>query len=252
MRVASLGSGSSGNATLVEAGRTRVLVDCGFSVREVERRLGRLGLEAGDLDAILVTHEHGDHIRGVGPLARRYRLSVRMTPGTARDHGQGELPYLETFSCHAPLTIGDLRVEPYPVPHDAREPAQFVFTDGDRRLGLLTDAGHGTPHIRSMLGGVHALLLECNHDPEMLRQGSYPPPLKARVGGNHGHLANGQAADILAGLDRSRLNTLAAMHLSDRNNRPELARAALGAVLGDEEGVHIADQEAGLDWLTVA
>jgi len=252
MRVASLGSGSSGNATLVEAGRTRVLVDCGFSVREVERRLGRLGLEAGDLDAILVTHEHGDHIRGVGPLARRHNLLVRMTPGTARDHGQGELPHLETFSCHAPLAIGDLRVEPYPVPHDAREPAQFVFTDGDRRLGLLTDTGHGTPHIRSMLGGVHTLLLECNHDPELLREGSYPPPLKARVGGEQGHLANEQAAAILDGLDRSRLNTVAAMHLSDKNNRPELARAALGRVTGDEEAIHIADQETGLDWLTVA
>lgn len=251
-RVASLGSGSAGNATLIEAGQTRVLVDCGFSVKETERRLGRLGLEAADLDAILVTHEHGDHIRGVGPLARRHKLAVWMTHGTAREHGCGELPELCHFSCHVAFAIGDLQVEPYPVPHDAREPSQFAFSDGDARLGLLTDVGYITPHILSMLEGVRTLLLECNHDPAMLQGGSYPPSLKQRVGGHHGHLANGQAAEALAALNHGRLDEVVAMHLSERNNRPELARQALGRVLGDAGQVRVAEQEAGFDWLTVA
>ncbi|MFO8154759.1 MAG: MBL fold metallo-hydrolase [Pseudomonadota bacterium] len=252
LRVASLGSGSAGNATLVESGSTCVLVDCGFSIRETERRLGRLGRSAADLDAVLVTHEHGDHVRGVGPLARRHGLDVWMTHGTAREHGCGELPRLRHFSCHAPFAIGDLAIEPYPVPHDAREPSQFVFGNGAERVGLLTDVGHVTPHILEKLAGVRALLLECNHDPGMLRDGSYPPALKRRVGGHHGHLANAQAADILARLDRGRLDEVVAMHLSERNNQPELARAALGGVLGDTDGIRIAEQEAGFDWLTVA
>ncbi len=253
LRVASLGSGSAGNATLVESGSTCVLVDCGFSVRETERRLGRLGRTAADLDAVLVTHEHGDHIRGVGPLARRHGLDVWMTPGTACAQDSGELPRLHYFSSHTAFAIGDLAVEPYPVPHDAREPSQFVFGNGAERVGLLTDVGHVTPHILEKLAGVRALLLECNHDPGMLRDGRYPPTLKQRVGGRHGHLANGQAAEVLARLEqRNRLNEVVAMHLSEQNNQPELARTALGEVLGDTDGIRVAEQEAGFDWLTVA
>ena len=197
MRFASLGSGSRGNATLVEAGSTRLLVDCGFSARETERRLNQLDVAASSLDAILITHEHGDHIRGVGAMARRYCLPVWMTGGTRRQGRCGELPDEHGFSSHqAAFTIGDIQIAPFPVPHDAREPAQFIFSDGSSRLGMLTDSGAITPHIVEFLQECDALMLECNHDTDMLAHGPYPPSLQARVGGKLGHLNNQQAADL--------------------------------------------------------
>ena len=231
MRFASLGSGSRGNATLVEAGQTRLLVDCGYPLRELERRLEALGLCAEALTAILVTHEHTDHVRGVGPLARRHGIPVWSSAGTARAASLGDVPTLRVFSSHAgAFAIGDVEVAPYAVPHDAREPCQFVFAAAGRRLGVLTDAGRVTPHILASLGGVQALLLECNHDTHMLAHGPYPPTLRARVGGPLGHLSNDQAAGLLARLDHSRLSHLVAGHLSEKNNCPELAAQALLAV----------------------
>jgi phosphoribosyl 1,2-cyclic phosphodiesterase len=228
MRFASLGSGSRGNATLIEAGGTRVLLDCGFSVKELVRRLEMLGVEAGSLDAVLVTHEHGDHLRGVGALARRYRLPVWMTDGTFRQGRLGELPERRRFSSHQPpFAIGDLEVSPFPIPHDAREPAQFVFGHAGQRLGILTDAGAVTPHVAETLQACDALMLECNHDVEMLANGPYPPALQARVGGRLGHLSNHQAAALLGQLEQGRLHHLVAAHLSEKNNTPEHVRAAL-------------------------
>jgi len=249
MRFASLGSGSRGNATVVEVGTTRVLVDCGFSVAETERRLARLGLAPSDLQAILVTHEHNDHVSGVGPLARRHRIPVWMTAGTGKAWRGGEVPSLHLFTGHEPFAIGDLRVSPYPVPHDAREPSQFLFDDGNRRLGVLTDTGCSTAHIEASLTGADALLLECNHDAAMLAAGPYPPSLKQRVGGRLGHLSNDQSAGLLARLDVSRLQHLAVAHLSEQNNSPDLARAALAGVLGcAEHWIAVAEQGAGLSW----
>ena len=255
MRFASLGSGSRGNATLVEAGRTRVLVDCGFSVTEVERRMARLGRGPAELDAILVTHEHSDHIAGVTRLARRYRVPVWSTAGTAAAlgiDGIGDVP-VHRFSGHESFAIGDLQVDPFPVPHDAREPSQFVFGDGNVRIGVLTDIGAPTDHVRRCLDGCQALLLECNHDPVMLAEGAYPPALKARVGGRLGHLSNAQAGDLLGSLDTARLQHVAAAHLSDANNTPELARGALAAALGcDPAWVAVAGQAGGLGWRDVS
>jgi phosphoribosyl 1,2-cyclic phosphodiesterase len=231
MRFASLGSGSRGNATLVEAGQTRLLVDCGFPLRELERRLDVLGLCAPALTAILVTHEHTDHVRGVGPLARRHRIPVWSSAGTARAAALGDLPSVGVFASHAgAFAIGDVAIEPYAVPHDAREPCQFVFSAEGRRLGVLTDAGRVTPHIVASLHGVDALLLECNHDTDMLARGPYPPPLRARIGGPLGHLSNAQAAALLERLDHGRLSHVVAGHLSEQNNHPELAARALLAV----------------------
>ena len=253
MRFASLGSGSRGNATLVERGATLLMVDCGFSCVEVERRLQRLGRAAAQLSAILVTHEHADHIGGVARLARRHRVPVWMTAGTAAMHRGGEIPEQHCFNGHEPFAIGDLEIHPYPVPHDAREPCQFVFSDGARRLGVLTDAGSVTEHMVRSLDGCDALLLECNHDPHMLATGPYSPRLKARVGGHLGHLSNPQAADLLARLDSRRLQHLVAAHLSDKNNTPELARRALRAVTGgDDDGLVIADQAEGFGWRELA
>lgn len=249
LRFAFLGSGSRGNGLLVQAGRTQVLVDCGFSADEAERRLARAGTAPEHLAAILVTHEHGDHIGGVARLARRHGLSVWMTPGTRASGRCKGCGAVGTFSSHEPFVIGDLEIRPFPVPHDAREPSQFVFTDGEHRLGLLTDTGCITPHIEACLDGVDALLLECNHDLDLLRHGRYSPRLKRRVGGRFGHLSNAQAADLLARLDQSRLQHVVAAHLSEENNRPELAAAALAGALGcHPDWITIAHQDHGLDW----
>jgi phosphoribosyl 1,2-cyclic phosphodiesterase len=249
MRFASLGSGSRGNATLIEAGTTRILLDCGFSVAETQRRLARLGIEVSELSAILVTHEHGDHVGGVGPLARRFKLPVYLTHGTAHRANTGDLPQRHCIDSHGVFSIGDLECQPFPVPHDAQEPVQFVFSDGCHRLGVLTDTGSITAHITDVLAGCDAMLLECNHDEEMLADGPYPPSLKSRVGGRFGHLSNGQAAGLLHALDTSVLQHVVGAHLSDKNNTPWLARQALAEALGANlDEVRLADQEDGLEW----
>lgn len=254
LRFASLGSGSRGNATLVQAGETRLLVDCGYSVREFEGRCRALGVAPEMIDALLVTHEHGDHLKGVGALARRYRLPVWMTHGTFRDGRCGDIPDLHLFGIHTPrFRIGEIGVLPYAVPHDAREPSQFVFEHGGRRLGLLTDAGAITPHMLAALDGVDALLLECNHDPEMLAGGSYPPSLKARIAGDYGHLSNAQAGQLLSAIDHHRLQHLVLGHLSEQNNHPELAREAMLLVSGALETVlSVLEQDAASGWFSIA
>ncbi|MBN3806218.1 MBL fold metallo-hydrolase [Paraburkholderia sp. Ac-20336] len=257
MRFASLGSGSEGNALLVEAQSgvttTRVLLDCGFSAREVERRLTRLGASVEGLDAILITHEHSDHIGSALTLARKWSIPLYMSWGTARAVGADEADVdLQVLWGDEAVTIGDLSVLPYTVPHDAREPLQYVFSNGASRLGVLTDVGTSTPHISAVLSGCDALVLECNHDVQMLAGSRYPASLKARIGGNHGHLNNDAAADILASLDRSRLRHLVAAHLSQQNNLPELAQAALAGVLGAvSTDVVVASQSDGFAWLSV-
>lgn len=249
MRFASLGSGSRGNALLVEAGRTRILLDCGFSVRETETRLARLGVEARQLDAILVTHEHDDHVGGVARLAARHGIPVWLTHGTLRVTPAISGAQVRVFDPHQRFTLGDLEVEPFPVPHDAAEPAQYVFGDGAHRLGVLTDIGEPTPHVAATLSGCDALVLECNHDAEMLARGPYAPPLKRRIAGPLGHLDNGTAAALLASLDNRRLRHLVASHLSETNNTPELARNALARALGCEPGwIGVASQDNGFGW----
>ena len=253
MRFASLGSGSRGNATLVEAGSTLVMVDCGFSCRETERRMARLGYSPADLSAVLVTHEHGDHVRGIPVLARKYGLPVWLTRGTYRALRDDDVPRVEYFDGHTECAICEVQVRPFTVPHDATEPCQFVFEHADQRLGVLTDTGRMTPHIVESLDSCDALLLECNHDADMLASGPYSASLKIRVGGPLGHLSNAQAGSLLARLDCSRLQHLVAAHLSDKNNRPELAQAALAEVLQCEaDWIGIACQDDGLDWRTIA
>ncbi|HEX8963940.1 MAG TPA: MBL fold metallo-hydrolase [Rhodocyclaceae bacterium] len=251
MRIASLGSGSRGNGTLIEAGATRLLVDCGFGPRQLARRIERLGFEPGDIDAILVTHEHSDHLGGVAAVAARYGIAVHMTHGTqsaGRYAGPAQL-----FDSHTAFVVGDLEIHPFPVPHDAREPVQFVVSDGRHRCGLLTDAGHVTAHVLAMLAGCDALVVECNHDAEMLMQGAYPYPLKQRIAGRFGHLDNAAAAQLVAQLAHARLQHVVAAHLSEENNRPELAKAALAAALGcAPDAVVAADQDSGFDWLALA
>jgi phosphoribosyl 1,2-cyclic phosphodiesterase len=250
LRFASLGSGSGGNGLVVEAGASRVLLDCGFTPRDCERRLARLGLLPTDLAGIVVTHEHDDHIGDALPLAARHGLQVWMTHGTWRAVGNGAPPsYVTLIDSHAAFGIGDLCVAPFPVPHDAREPVQFVFSDGGSRLGVLTDIGAPTRHVAESLSACDALVLECNHDRDMLARGPYPRWLKERIGGPFGHLANEAAADLLAMLDMRRLRHVVAAHLSESNNTPALARAALADVLGcAADWIGVASQESGFDW----
>jgi phosphoribosyl 1,2-cyclic phosphodiesterase len=255
MRFASLGSGSEGNALLVEAVGTRLLMDCGFGLNDSIARLARLGLSPEQLDGILVTHEHGDHSGGVARLARKFGLPVWLTHGTLRSLS-GKLSGVERIreiDPHRPFAIGDIEITPYPVPHDGAEPVQFVFGDGAHRLGVLTDAGSSTPHIEAVLGGCDALVLECNHDTDMLMNGDYPWSLKQRVGGRYGHLNNREAAAILSRLETGRLQHLVAAHLSRSNNTEALAVEALSGTLGCEPGwITVATQQEGFGWREIA
>jgi phosphoribosyl 1,2-cyclic phosphodiesterase len=258
MRFCSLGSGSGGNATVVEArsGATtsRLLIDSGFSLRELESRLGRSGLCVDDLDAVFVTHEHGDHVGCVVALARRHGLPVWMSRGTWRAIGEPDLSGLLRFARDGQaIAIGDLQLVPFTVAHDAQEPLQLRCSDGARHLGVLTDVGSITPHLIAHLQGCDALLLECNHDLEMLAASRYPAALKARIGGRLGHLSNDTAAQILAACLHQGLKHVVAAHLSDSNNTPECARAGLARVCGRTMAdIVAADPQEGFGWLDLA
>lgn len=253
MRFASLGSGSAGNATIVASGHSKVLIDCGFATKEVITRLQRLDVEAEQLTGILVTHEHDDHAKGVFKLAAKFSIPVWLTHGTLKmceryipSHTQVQLHVIDS---HTPFAIDDIKVQPYPVPHDAREPSQFVLSDGQHKLGILTDAGCTTPHIAQMLSACDALVLECNHDLEMLHNGPYARSLKNRVSGRLGHLDNQTAAALLSQLDNTKLKHIVAAHLSAKNNTPQLAKKALSEVLNCSfDWIDIADQDVGLAW----
>ena len=250
MRFCSLGSGSEGNGLVVEAGDTRVLLDCGFGLADCVARLARQGVQASELAGIVVTHEHSDHIGGVGRLARKVGLPVWLTAGTRRMAKGHERVYVRVTDSPAVFAIDALESQPFPVPHDAREPVQFVFGDGNRRLGVLTDLGCVTPHVETMLAGVDALVLECNHDADMLENGPYPASLKRRVGGRFGHLENGQAAGLLNTIKHDKLQCVMAAHVSKKNNTDTLAQAALANVLGcHSNDVRVACQTNGFDWI---
>ena len=252
MRFAVLGSGSQGNGTLISSASTNVLVDCGFSLRETERRLLRLGVHPAQLSAILVTHEHADHVHGVGLLSRRYNLPVYLSRGTLA----GLRKPIEPAGFVAggeQLRIGALDIDVVSVAHDAREPTQYVFSDGERRFGLLTDLGSYCNRVMDSYRDLDALMIESNHCRDMLARGYYPYFLKQRVGGEHGHLNNHQAAFLVAELGWQGLQHLVLAHLSSKNNLPQLARQCFVDTLGcDPDWLQLADQDSGLDWRHIA
>jgi phosphoribosyl 1,2-cyclic phosphodiesterase len=255
IRFKNLGSGSTGNATVVQAGDgtrlSHLLVDCGLGIRQLDARLARAGMLAEQIDAIFITHEHSDHVGCARQLALRERIPVWMSHGTWTAIGKPDFDGLLRIACDGvEIPVGALAVLPFTVPHDAREPLQLTCGDGDRRLGVATDMGHASSHVLEQLAGCETILLECNHDPALLAASTYPPFLKRRVGGAYGHLANSAAAALAAALQPRGLSQVVAAHLSEQNNRPELARAALAAALGcGPADIHVADAGTGCGWL---
>tara|TARA_B100001063_G_scaffold107659_1_gene100428 strand:- start:43 stop:840 length:798 start_codon:yes stop_codon:yes gene_type:complete len=249
VRFCSIGSGSKGNGTLIQKGDTCILIDDGFTLKEFENRLAQKGLTPLNLGAVLITHEHSDHIKGVGPLARKYRIPVYCSHGTAQHEGLGTIPSLQVIDSHCDFQIGNLTISPVVVPHDAREPTQFVVTDGEFTVGILTDLGSLTPYIVDKYRYCHGLLIETNHDVSMLRRGPYPPKLKVRVEGPLGHLNNEQAAYFLTQIETDQLQYVVATHISGQNNQEDLAIGNICSALKcDADDVIMANQETGFDW----
>ncbi len=247
---ASLGSGSRGNATLIRSHNALLLVDNGFTIKETERRLAILGHSPEDITAILVTHEHSDHIKGVGPFARKYQLPVYLTHGTAQYEGLNKVSQLHQINIHRAFSVEDIEITPVTVPHDAREPCQFVFSHNDKTMGLLTDLGSITPHVTEQYQHCDALMLECNHCPQMLAMGPYPASLKHRVAGHWGHLSNHQAANLLEQIEVERIQHLVISHISEKNNTEELATAAVSKWYSKDTLI-LAKQDEAIDWLAV-
>lgn len=230
MRLTVLASGSSGNAVVVEAGGTAILIDCGVSCRQVETRLRAAGVDAGELAAVLLTHEHTDHVQGLEVFLRRHPLPLAATAGTAAACN-GRFADVQVLESGREVAFGRLAVLPFAVSHNAREPVGFVVEHAGRRVGLLTDCGVATGLAVERLARCDALLLEANHDLDMLRHGPYPWPLKQRIASRTGHLSNEQAQELLDRLTHPGLQVVVGMHLSRQNNVPELVRRELGRPL---------------------
>ena len=249
LKIASLGSGSSGNATLICDGDTRILLDCGFGLKETQRRLEILGLKGEDITAIVVTHEHSDHMKGVAYLSRKYAMPVFMTEGTFRSKDLSGLQNLHFIHDYEAFNIGAIRVKPIAVPHDAREPAQFVFECNGLKLGVLTDLGMVTTHVREHYQGCDGLLVEANHDLNMLANGPYPASLRNRVSSNWGHLNNEQVLAFLNQLDLEQLQFLVVGHISQKNNSVDKVTQVLAPISSKCQRIVLASQDEGFGWL---
>jgi len=251
-QVAALGSGSAGNSVLIRSATSLLLVDCGFTLKETTARMADLGVSPAMLDAVLVTHEHGDHLKGVGPLSRKHGVPVWLTHGTYHGARDRRFADVRLFSAHEPFVVGDIAVDPFPTPHDANESCQFVFESDGVRFATVTDLGACTPHVREKLDGVNGLVVECNYDLEMLRDGPYPAQLQARIRGDWGHLGNVQAGELLRGLDHDALDCILLGHLSERNNSDAAALATVLEHLGDRhERVSVLAQHRCSAWFAV-
>jgi phosphoribosyl 1,2-cyclic phosphodiesterase len=253
IQVAALGSGSSGNSLLVRAGKTTLLVDCGFTMKETIARMYHLGVSPSDLDALLVTHEHGDHVKGIGPLSRKFAIPVWCTHGTYHCARDNRFSSTRLFHAHEPFQIGDIDIDPFPTPHDAAESCQFVFSVRQTRFANVTDLGACTPHVMSKLEGINGLVIECNYDNEMLRNGPYPRSLQERIRSDYGHLGNDQAGSLLQQLDHSALHCILLGHLSEQNNSDAAALTTIRNHLeSGHERVNVLAQHCCSQWFDIS
>jgi phosphoribosyl 1,2-cyclic phosphodiesterase len=257
LRVCVLGSGSGGNAVVVESAGERLLIDAGFSCRELERRLAERGLAPTDFQSVILTHEHEDHCRGVDRFCRRSGAPLYLTAGTLAEIRLSEAVAQSSIALRSGerREVGSFEVEPFLVPHDAREPIGVVVQDSlGRRLGLVADLGNRSRLAWGRLHDLDLLILEANHDLDMLRNGPYPWSLKQRVAGRHGHLSNRDAAEGVVELLADRLQKVVLYHLSRTNNLPALALAEVGEAL-DREGAAaelvLTEQDRSTPWLEI-
>lgn len=250
MRYASLGSGSRGNATIVLQNDRAVLIDCGFNRKNILMRLQASGVDPRQLDGVFVTHEHGDHAKGVVALCEALTIPFFASFGTARKMAWTEHPLWRCIHSDQVVSVGGLAALPVVVPHDAEEPLQFVLENSaGKRLGVLSDLGSLTPHIVSVYQRCHALQIEANHDPLMLQNGPYPPSLRARVAGNFGHLSNQQCADLIRRVQWDGLQHVTAGHISEKNNDRALVSQALSLALNcAPHEVSLLQQDQVSDW----
>jgi phosphoribosyl 1,2-cyclic phosphodiesterase len=255
MRFSILGSGSRGNSVFVESGKTKILIDAGFTSKVIESRLHSIGRELRDINALCLTHEHHDHISGAGVLSRKNKIPIYATPGTfcAGEKRLGNLFARKEFETGERLEIDDLMVRSFRVSHDTADPVGFVISDGKSSIGYCTDTGKISHLMAHRLRDCNALILECNHDLEMLKNGPYPWPLKQRVRSNMGHLSNEDAAACLADLIGTHLHIAVLAHLSETNNTPMLAREAVRAAVQQwgETTLFVAVQEKALPLIEI-
>lgn len=255
LRFSLLGSGSSGNAALFVTERAKVLVDNGLSLKELQRRVAAVGESLEGLDAVFVTHEHSDHVAGVGILARKTGVPVYLTEPTCRalSPNVGNIPSLRFFESGDVIQVKDICLTSFGIPHDAADPVSFTVTSEGAKAGLATDLGH-VPHlVRSRLTGCHALVLESNYCPDRLMDGDYPVQVQQRIRGRHGHLSNQDMASLLHDLLHDALRTVVLVHISENNNEPGIARRmAEGVLRGHPASLHVAAQDAPTPMFEVA
>jgi len=248
MKFCVLGSGSKGNATYLESGGTRILIDAGMSGTELQKRLAAIEVELAAVDAILVTHEHNDHVQGVGVLSRRLRIPVFANPATftaASKTVHKRFSYNE-FETGSPFYFRNLEIHPFAISHDTDDPVGFRISDSKTVFGYCTDTGKVSRLMLQRLASCQALVLESNHDIDMLQNGSYPPYLKQRIRSSQGHLDNSAAADFLQELAHDALQHVVLAHLSEENNHPEIAyHAAVEALNGKEGAIRVSVASQG-------
>ena len=249
LRVCTLASGSKGNCIYVEGGGARLLVDAGLTLCETRLRLSHIGVRSEELTAIIITHEHTDHVKGIGPVGRALKIPIYMTAKTrAAAHGWiGKGVTLREFEAGTPFEVAGLYIEPFSIPHDAADPVGFAFYSGPCKAGLATDLGYAPKLVTERLKGADLLVLESNHDPVMLKTGPYPWPLKQRVAGNEGHLSNEDAGKLLESLLHGGLRHVTLAHLSQINNLPELAFKSARSILSENSCMEVALGVAGQD-----
>jgi phosphoribosyl 1,2-cyclic phosphodiesterase len=255
LRICILGSGSKGNCTYIESPEARVLIDAGLSAREIERRLRQIDRSPTALDGVLISHEHSDHIQGVGALARRYKLPVYANLATWQraQHIVGMVDDRREFWTGAPFVLKDLVVDPFSLPHDADDPVAFRLTWRRRSMAIVTDLGYPSQLVRERIRGCQLLVIEANHDDAMLRAGPYPWPLKQRIGGKSGHLSNLQSSQLLRDVLHDELEDVVLAHLSEINNHPDLARLTAQEMLGSRgPRLGVASQHEVSPWFRLA